>query len=504
MTRTALLLVRHEARLELRDLGLDRWSTAVGGNVMLVIVLCAVGHLFAWPVVAMLPKAAPATAAALATQGVFLLALFGLMLSTALTRAVETLFVRDDFDLLLASPSPPREILAARSMVVAGGVLAIYAVFTLPVLNMGLVSGRAWLAGGFVALPLLAVVATAAGFACALLLVRWLGARRTRTFAQVLALVIGIGGYLVFQLTTQFVADLKDPRGIWAALAPALAALGALMQGGRIELAVVAAIAAALAAFVWWRLDQQFLHGAQQLAAATTRRSPAATRRRFNTHPVAALCLKEWRCLLRDPLILSRLAISVVYFIPGFVLGYGPSGARPGSAAFAAACAVAGAGFLATLLAQLTLNMDDAPDLAYGGAVPLRTVLFAKALAAAAPAIAAGFLVLLPLFARNGADVVPAAPMVVLAAAIACLLCAANVRVTPRALFGKRAAAGTLDIHLVTLLLALVAGGAAAAAVMHVWWAAVMLAALSLAFPLRELARIRQISSPAQLWRVKS
>ena len=126
--------------------------------------------------------------------------LFTLMLSQAITRSVGVFFERGDLDLLLASPIAPRNVFLVRGVGVAISVVAFYAFALTPFAHAGIVAGDLALLALYPALAALALLATAAGMALTIALVRLLGARRARVTAQVFGALVGAAVFLGLQL----------------------------------------------------------------------------------------------------------------------------------------------------------------------------------------------------------------------------------------------------------------------------------------------------------------
>ncbi len=74
----------------------------------------------------------------------------------------------------------------------------------------------------------------------------------------------------------------------------------------------------------------------------------------------------------------------------------------------------------------------------------------------------------------------------------------------PRNEFAKRKRSLGLDVSFVIIALLMLTSAAAGAAMTAYWPVGIVLAALALAFPLKEIGAIRALRSPAQLWREAS
>jgi cellulose synthase/poly-beta-1,6-N-acetylglucosamine synthase-like glycosyltransferase len=162
------------------------------------------------------------------------------------------------------------------------------------------------------------------------------------------------------------------------------------------------------------------------------------------------------------------------------------------------------AGSLAMTLCSLVLNMDEAPELAYANGQSLLALILNKAAAASTLAFVPGAALACLMAWRIAPMLLFALPFVAIGVAIAALLVAANVTVRPRDGFAKRKRSLGLDVSFVIFTLLMLTSGAAGAAMTAYWPVGIVLAALALAFPLKEIGAIRALRSPAQLWREAS
>ena len=112
------------ARLLRHDLSLSWRRTCAflrvksSSRALLVVVLIFIGlHLAAWPFAKSLIIHARGGALPILALGVIFIAPW--LMSQGLTGATRALYSRGDLDLLLASPLPPRKILASRALAVA-------------------------------------------------------------------------------------------------------------------------------------------------------------------------------------------------------------------------------------------------------------------------------------------------------------------------------------------------------------------------------------------------
>jgi len=328
--------------------------------------------------------------AALAVAG-----LFTLMLSQTLASAVDALYERGDLDLLFSSPLTPRAVMTVRFLAVAANVFWVFGYFIAgPIAMIALLGHPAWLAA-LVVLFAVALAAAGAGLLLAAALFRVLGPKRTRTFAQVLAALIGAAFFLVAQARNilgrggsqtaweQVMRLARDPHVQVPGLDwPLRAALGQPLP---------LLVAVALGAGVFWIanliLGPRFAADASAAAGAgrgvIRARGPAGP---FAEGAFASTLRKELRLLARDPALITQVLLRVLYILPvGFLLlrraGEGQALLLPGGAAGLALLA----GQVAGSLAWITVSAEDAPDLIASAPASISLVRRGKMAAASLP-----------------------------------------------------------------------------------------------------------------------
>lgn len=332
--------------------------------------------------------------------------LFGVMtfmLSSALHASVRVLFERGDLDLLLSSPLPSHSIFTVRLATVAAGTAALYLFVLAPFAHVGAMLGHLrWLA----VYPVLLGTATAIACAAMLLtlgLVRVLGARRTRVVAQVIGALAGALLFILSQLFMQFGASMQARAE--AAFTQAFGSNGPLGAGSALwwpgrallgePLPVLGVAVLALAAFVFTaaRTHHFFVHGLQQAASSgrAPRRPAGGVRYRFGRSLFATVLMKEWRLILRDPHLISQVALQLIYLLPLCFVIFQRSDAQLPMLAIALTLLCSS---LAASLAWIVVSAEDAPDLLRLAPAPGRTLALAKLAAAILPPLA---IVLIPL-----------------------------------------------------------------------------------------------------------
>jgi ABC-2 type transport system permease protein len=324
------------------------------------------------------------------------------MLSSALKSSVLVLFERGDLDLLLSSPLPSRSIFTVRLGTVALGTAVLYLFFLAPFAHAGALLGHArWLA-------VYPVILGSATIACSAMLltlglVRVLGARRTRIVAQVIGALAGASIFILSQLFNHYSSSMEARAA--AAFARAFGSGGALgaespvwLPGRALlgdPLPVLGIVAVAVAAFVFTagRTHRFFVHGLQQAASSSrTARVPAGgVRYQFGRSLFATVLLKEWRLIIRDPHLISQVALQLIYLLPLFFVIFGR---REVQLPMLAAALTLLCSSLTASLAWIVVAAEDAPDLLQMAPAQPRTVRLAKLAAAVLPSLA---IVLVPL-----------------------------------------------------------------------------------------------------------
>ncbi|MBS0386160.1 MAG: hypothetical protein JSS00_12515 [Proteobacteria bacterium] len=393
-----LWLLGHELRLTWRNfLARTAGPVRIGLRILVLVLLLWGGYWVARAISDVNPRLGPIPLTVVG--GVFLL-LLSFMVAQALMLITEALYQRGDIDLLLASPLPPWRILLVRMAAIAINVATLYlalagAVFVwLPVFG-----GWQWM--GFAPSVLaLSLFATGLALFLAQVLFRLLGPRSTRVAAQILASLIGAAFFLGFQsqnyvpyqqraqayrtllmhLVPTF-GDASSPLSI-----PARAAFGrpvefALWMGVSLGVYLVA---------VWW-FSSRFIANASAIAGLGGGKRRVDARVRETRGGVnASLVRKEWRLIVRDPLLLSQILLPILYFIPLFFL-LGTRFQREGLSQFTLPgmswAFVVVSTTLAASLAWVTVSAEDAPDLIAGAPISRDQIERAKAIAAATPVI---------------------------------------------------------------------------------------------------------------------
>lgn len=387
---SVLWLLRHELRLALRRSAKLNWRALAVIGIVLVGIFAFGGaplaaalahrHLTSSPTAALVFDFA---------LGVF----FSLMVSQALSMTVHAFYERGDLDLLLSSPLPPRRVLLVRCCGIALGAVGLYLLIVTPLLAPVVVRGQWRLLAIYPLLLCLGLAAAGAGLLLALVLFATLGPRRTRTVGHVLAAFAGAFIFLASQipqflprhhaLLLEWVSDALR-RGWFAPDSPLAWPLRAAF-GASGPLLGLAGLSGALFLGVVEVAAARFPALASAAAGAHARRARNRRTRAFRTGLRSVLIRKELRLIARDPWLLSRVLLPVLFFIPALLLGFGHGGPAHMRAAIGAGMLTVIAGQVATNLAWITICAEDAPDLLRCAPVAASLARRAKMIAAVIP-----------------------------------------------------------------------------------------------------------------------
>jgi ABC-2 type transport system permease protein len=306
------LILRHDLRLLWRDLVANRDFLSVA----LLVVLFAIANAVVIPIFFLFHRQPP-----LVGETVVWLFFGFFMLSAAMNHAIKVLFERSDFDLLLSAPVSPRAILLARTAAMSVGAAASVAILLLPLLNGALLAVSLGYTAGYLVWLLLACAVSSAGVWFTLLLVKWLGPRRARTWAQVVAALLGAGVFLVMQ-SQRFIRGRDRPELLTQAFRaldrPGFAFVARAGRGELVPLLVLGLIAVGFTALTTRLLARMFIGGVQEGNAIVPKTRPGSSPPyRFIEGVVRATFWKDVRLILRDPLLLAQVLPSALYILPG-------------------------------------------------------------------------------------------------------------------------------------------------------------------------------------------
>jgi ABC-2 type transport system permease protein len=368
-------------------------------SLLIVGVAVLAFHLISIPVALWFRTAEPGGANALHFYPALASAVLFVMpwlVSQALTSTTRALYTRNDLDLLLASPLPPRLVLAARALAIGCESIGSVAIFLLPIANMNaLLVGWQWLAV-YPALVATGLICTSLGIGLTLLLFRIAGPRRTRLVSQIVATIIGAG--FIFTLQALHVL----PEGTRLSIVAAIESPGNSIifdKSGWLWLPVRAAAGEPVALILWCSISivifaaTALLLGERfALSAVHSGGTAASVSRKRNKSPVRfrpglgrALRLKEWRLLGRDPWLLSQIMLQVIYTLPVSIVIWRSQGPNGSMAISIAPAIVVIAAQISASLAWLTISSEDAPEFLATAPVSRRVIERRKLEAIAVP-----------------------------------------------------------------------------------------------------------------------
>jgi ABC-2 type transport system permease protein len=392
---STLWLLGCEMRLAWRNLwGARRLRVRIISMAVVGLVALSLGSMLA---LALRGAEIPINRFSILAADVASLLVFTLMLSQTLAAATEALYTRGDLDLLFSAPIAPRKVLTARFASLAATAFSAFALLAAPLIGPAAIFGHwKWLAF-FAVLAALAMAASGAGLALAVGLFRLIGARRTRTVAQLMAAAIGAAFFLVSQART--VLGGRGATGIWMQVAsaandpkltlppgadwPLRAALG---EPAALAGVLVAGLAIFLGASAWlarrFAADSSAAQGADTAAPRRRTRPPGA----FTGGAFAATFVKELRLLWRDIALISQVLLRALYLIPVTFLAIHSAGSHATLVLPGASAAIAFlAGQVGGSLTWITVSAEDAPELIAASPARFQTVRNAKLAAGLAP-----------------------------------------------------------------------------------------------------------------------
>ncbi|MEM9155400.1 MAG: hypothetical protein AAGB13_10220 [Cyanobacteria bacterium P01_F01_bin.33] len=415
-------LLKHELLLSWRSLGkLSRVLTVVlvGVGLLYVIGMSALGVQFAsdWRNFISgdeIPADVREVIAAILLWSAFavLALMWTLSLFQAMKLSIENLFERGDLDLLLSSPLNGEVIFSSRLIAIALSIFASWLPLALPALSIGILIGFPQILGLVPTLLCLALMSASVGILLTLGLVRLLGLKRARVGGQIIASLIGASFFLVSQsiywfddgwLGNSVNPETLDPVAEDASQQfLALFAAGGLLSADNPLLLVPRALVAdgpslilfvgASAVTMWFTVKiayRSFLRSTQQATnSARRKRRGRIPIMRFQSGYFRILLLKEWRSIWRNPFLVSRTLLQILYLIPAMVLIVGRSSDVDVGLNTSAQVGLISVFLGSSLVAALTsicVDGEEAPDLLASAPISGDRLRVVKLVAAIAP-----------------------------------------------------------------------------------------------------------------------
>lgn len=366
-----LWLLRHELRV------LWRGSILVRTHKHVLIPVIAVGVIFQGIALLLAGQIVrhplPANQMLLAAN-INIVFLFALMFSRAMTASIDVIYGRGDADFLLASPIPPGRVLAVRMLGVAVSIAAPWALLGGVLANALAVYGQFWALAVYPMLLAEGLMVAALAFATVTALLGRIGPAAARRAGHTLALGVGIGIFILGQLS-RFVPPQTLVR-FWQAMLPGpggggsafLFARGLLGHG--VDLLASIAVSLAVFALAWRVLARPFAEGAITAAAYRPPGRTGAQGGRFANTAFSALFAKDLRLLGRFPGLISQVVyrsltlVPVVFILAGKGEAYGGMAVVPPLLVFLA-------GQLGLFFISVLRGTEDAPELTATAPVPV-------------------------------------------------------------------------------------------------------------------------------------
>jgi ABC-2 type transport system permease protein len=383
---------RHELRLAWRE-----WLAVMTAGrrgrkraaLVALVAFAAIMHLPAYAVIGRFAnlQLPPDISSLIIITAVMFLA-WALMLSQAIESVTRVFYARADLDLIMSSPARLTDVFSIRIAAIALSVTAMSLLFSTPFIDVLVIGGGfRWLAA-YGVIVTIGLSAAAVAIAVTILLFRWIGPRRTRLAAQIIAAIIGAGFVIVLQVAailsygtlSRFAVLTSDAAaafapGLDSALWwPARAALGdtdalaVLLAGGLVMLGGVMAM-----------LSPRFAEIARRASANAVpdRRHSGATAFRSGSRQ-QALRRKEFVLLRRDPWLVSQSLMQLLYLVPPAVMLWRSFADSALAIVVVTPVIVMAAGQLAGGLAWLTISGEDAADLMATAPLPASRMIRAK------------------------------------------------------------------------------------------------------------------------------
>jgi ABC-2 type transport system permease protein len=385
-------IARHEGRLAWRDLlsmmtagRRRRASTIALGFIGFLLFM----HGFAALMLARYDLSGAPDKRMLVTLTGTLVLSWSLMLSQAMEAVTRAFYARGDFDLILSAPLAAWRFFAVRIGAMALTIMLMALALAAPFIDMAAWRGGVHWLGAYVAVAVLAAIAVSLAVVLTAALFRWIGPKRTRFFAQIIAAVIGAAFVIGVQLAAIFsygtisrfmflqsdlVIGLAPETGslLWwparAALGDAPALIAMLGFGAVVFGATIYFFAPRFAGYV--------LAAAGVSNDAKPHTGKAAGFR--NRSPLQALRRKEWMLLWRDPWLVSQTLMQLLYLLPPAFLLWRNFGRGSDPSTLIVPVLIMAAGQFGGALAWLAICGEDAPDLVASAPVPSGQVLRAK------------------------------------------------------------------------------------------------------------------------------
>ncbi|MGJ3246151.1 MAG: hypothetical protein ACFE0I_08760 [Elainellaceae cyanobacterium] len=323
-----------------------------------------------------------------------------------MNQGVKVLFDRGDLDLLLSSPVSDKVIFASRLLSLALTIFLGFSLVLIPVTLGALLLWIPRLLGIYPTLVSLSLIAASLSMLITLGLVHWLGARKARTIAQIVA-----GGITALLVLLSQLPNLLSSSDI--DLSPVRDRLEALTSSAfantsswiwfparavffdPVAVGLMLAIGGAIAWGTVEALHQRFVASTQQTTTSLHRPSNRQPRA-FQASGLRLCILKEWKIIRRNPYLIAQTLFQLIFLIPAAIIllrGDGQGLAIDPSASIATVSVLIGGG-LTINLTRIVVAGEEATTLLKSSPIQSATLRRGKLLAALIPV----WVVLSPLF----------------------------------------------------------------------------------------------------------
>lgn len=328
----------------------------------------------------------------------------------AMERSVIALFDRGDLDLLVSSPVSGKVIFASRLLGVAIEIFLSFSLIVVPFSIIVVLISIPKLLGIYPALIGLSLTAASLAMLLTLWLVSLLGARRARTFAQILTAVLSAVFFLATQLPNMLQRrNLHAEEGLLEPLR-SLFADGSVLGANSLvwfparaiffdplSVLLTLIVSSALAWLTVETLYRTFISGTQQSVTYKHQQLRPTQETRFTGNFNRIILFKEWRLIWRNPYLLSRTFLQILFLIPMLmvVMNDNKGKAIASFSTLVSLASVAVGSQLATTLTDICISAEEAPDLLKSSPASGTAIRRLKLLSALIPP----WLLLSPLFA---------------------------------------------------------------------------------------------------------
>ncbi len=316
---------------------------------------------------------------------------FLLSFAQAINLCVTTVFERGDLDLLLASPLNSKVILTSRLLSIA---IQLALAFSWPffiLVILALVFHPLW--GLILTLMCLYLTASSTAMMFSLWLVRVVGGNRARVIAQILASILSALIIVISQLISRFDQALPIPAAWTQIVTRWFSEDGLLGSQSWIwfparavwfdPVSVVLTLGLSLG-FTWVAVEmmhQAFIQGTQHSAASKPKPARIPTQLQFKENLNQLLLFKEWTLILRNPYLISQIALQFVFL---GLFGVIVVRDQQSSALSAAGLVFIGSNLVAALV-QICVSGEEASDLLRSSPISNERIRGFKLLAALIP-----------------------------------------------------------------------------------------------------------------------